>query len=109
MTGWEYHEPTNLQLAFFISIYSLQHPQLRYLNVTPLRIERMINRDPVFRKIALRIHYKFSEEMGREIEKMMHGELQCSYIYPNGEQCLYFNEPRSYRCSMHLEEYETPN
>jgi hypothetical protein len=102
--NWEYKPPTNLDLANFLSIYSLQHPQLRHLKTTPVLIERMITNDPVFRGIALSIHRKFCDEMGQEIEKMMRGELQCSYIHPTGEQCTRFNQPGSYRCKRHERE-----
>jgi hypothetical protein len=98
---WEYKPPTNLDLANFLSIYSVQHPHLRHLKTTPVLIERMIGSDPIFRALALNIHRKFCDEMGQEIEKMMRGELQCSYIYPSGKECPNFNEPGNYRCRRH--------
>lgn len=101
MPNWEYKPPTNLDLAVFLSIYSLQHPQLRHLKTTPVLIERMIASDPVYRSTALNIHRKFCDEMGQEIEKMIRGELQCSYIHPDGTQCIKFNMPGSYRCWTH--------
>jgi hypothetical protein len=100
---WEYQDPNDLQLAFFFSIYSLHHSQLRCLKTTPVRIERMIQNDPIFRAIALRIYRNFCYEMGLEIEKMTRGELQCSYIHSTGIQCARANEPGSYRCSRHYE------
>lgn len=100
---WEYQEPNDLQLAIFLSIYSVKHNQLRNLRTTPVRIERMIAFDPVFRSIALRIHHTFCDEMGLEIERMKKGELQCSYIYQDGRQCTNFNQPNSYRCARHYE------
>src|SRR3954453_2631797 len=101
MSTWEYKPPTNLDLAIFLSIYSLQHPQLRHLKTTPVRIEQIISDDPKFRRSVLNIHRKFCDEMGREIEKMMLGELRCSFRLPDGTQCPYLNLPGSYRCSKH--------
>lgn len=104
--GWECHEPTNLALASFLSIYAVHHPELRRLRTNPVLIERMINQDPVFRKHALHIYIRFCEEMGEEIEKMKKGELQCSYIRSNGIRCTNANEPGSYRCSFHRDKGE---
>jgi hypothetical protein len=98
---WEYKPPTNLDLAIFMSIYSIQHTQLRHLKTTPVRIERMIANDPIFRRSALNIHRKFCYEMGLEIEKMMAGKLQCSHIHLNGDRCMNDNMPGSYRCYAH--------
>src|SRR3954471_2175468 len=98
---WEYKPPTNLDLAIFLSIYSVQHPQLRHLKTPPVLIERVLASDSIFRRRALNIHRKFCYEMGREIEKMMAGELQCSHIHLNGDRCMNDNMPGSYRCYAH--------
>jgi hypothetical protein len=76
---WEYKPPTNLDLAIFMSIYSIQHTQLRHLKTTPVRIERMIANDPIFRRSALNIHRKFCYEMGLEIVKEDPG-VSCQHI-----------------------------
>lgn len=106
MADREYTEPTNEQLAKFLSIAAPQITGLN-LNPEPWVLEMLLTRDPNFRENALRHHRKFQDQIHEHTEKMMRGgELQCEHIRPNGKKCPNRNEAGSLYCGLHKAEGE---
>lgn len=109
MPDREYIEPTNTQLANFLSVAAPQISGLEYLELRPDpgMLEFFLERNPQFRQNALRIHRQFQDQIHEHTEKMEKGgELQCEHIRPNGRRCPNRNEAGSLYCGLHKSEGE---
>lgn len=104
----EYTEPTNEQLAKFLSATAPQIMGLEHLDLRPDpgMLERILELRPDMRENALRYHRQFQDQIAEVTEKIVKGELQCEYIRPNGKKCPNFNEPGSMYCGLHKSEEE---
>lgn len=96
----EHKEPTNEQLANFLTIYAQQFPFFKDRNLNPIILETMLC-DPSIREAALRHHREFVKELKEVSEAMKEGKLMCNYIRPNGKRCVNHNEPGSFFCGLH--------
>lgn len=106
MTDTEYTEPTNEQLANFLSVYTRNIPDLRHLNVSPAVLELVLERNPEHRATALRHHRAFQKQIDHLTAKVQAGELPCEHIRSNGRHCPNYNEPGSHYCGLHKDEEE---
>lgn len=102
----EYTEPTNEQLARFLTVYVPSQMGLD-LHPSPSILEQLLDRDLNFRKTALGHHRRFQAQINELNRKMKAGELPCAHIRTNGKPCPNRNQPGSYYCGLHQEEEET--
>jgi hypothetical protein len=102
----EYIEPTNEQLAKFLSVYAKQTPGLEQFRVNPAILESMMALQPEYREAALRLHRQFQTQINNHTLLMKAGKLQCEHFRPNGKRCPNRNEPGSLYCGLHKEEHE---
>jgi hypothetical protein len=105
----DYEEPTNEQLANFLSIYAehlpaFQHIRIGNQSLSPAILEMLLERRPEFREIGLRHHKKFQEDIIKHAQAMNAGTLKCEHIRPNGMRCVNYNEPGSIYCGLHKDE-----
>lgn len=96
-------EPSNKVLANFLVVYAQQIPQFQGLVLSSWEIERQLE-IPEFRKIALKYHKAFQQQIDDLHAKCVAGELQCDYIRPNGKKCPNRNTPGTYYCGLHQNE-----
>lgn len=104
----EYTEPTNEQLANFLSVTAPQIVGLEHLDLhpEPYILEMFLERNPQFREVALRHHRQFQEQVFEMTEKMEKGELPCQHICLNGKPCPNYNQPGTMYCGLHQMEDE---
>jgi hypothetical protein len=104
VTEQEYTEPTNAQLASFLSVYARNFPGGHWLNVSPSILEWMFERNPNHRITALKFHREFQEKINELSAKILEGEMQCEHIRPNNKRCPNHNQPGSHYCGLHQSE-----
>lgn len=102
----EYEEPTNEQLANFLTVYSARLVGEHNFDLNPDILKRMLDSNPMYRASALKHHRMFVKEMKALHDKMERGKLRCAHIRPNDKQCVNFNQPGSFFCELHRKEYE---
>lgn len=101
----EYEEPTNKQLANFLTVCAPQIVGEHSFFPNPVILEKLLEK-PLYREAALRRHRRFVDEMNLLMEKMERGQLQCEHIRANGKKCPNFNEPGIFYCGLHRDEAE---
>lgn len=99
-------EPTDEQLANFISVYARRLPGAEHLRVSPTILEWMFEQNPAFRATALRHHRDFQAKIDEMAAKIMAGEAKCEYIRPSGKRCPNHNQPFSHYCGLHQDQEE---
>lgn len=104
MAMTEYIEPTNEQLASFISIYARNFPGGHFLDVSPAILEWIFERNPQHREAALNVHRSFQEQINELSKKLLAGELQCEHTLLSGKQCPNYNMPGSHFCGLHQDQ-----
>lgn len=109
MIDEEYKEPTNAQLARFLTVYATQIPELGDMRFSAKNLELLMSKNPRFREAALRHHRRFQEALIEHSQKMQAGELQCDHKLKSGKQCPNRNEPGCAWCGLHREQYEVEN
>lgn len=102
VTEQEYTEPTNEQLANFMTLHARNVPGAEHLQVSPAILEFIFERDPHHRALALRKHREFQESVKELSAKILSGELQCEHILLSGKQCPNYNQPGHSFCGLHL-------
>lgn len=105
MTDQEYKEPTNKQLANFLTVYAERIVGEHNFSLNPIMLEGMLE-NPLYREAALRHHRRFVDETAILTKKMERGQLQCEHIRSNGKKCPNWNEPGSFYCGLHKDEGE---
>lgn len=100
------NEPTNEQLANFLTVYSARLVGENNFELNPDMIKRLLESNPMYRASALRHHREFVEAQKALHEKMMRGKLRCAHIRKNGKKCVNWNEAGSYFCGLHKKLYE---
>lgn len=100
----EWTEPTNEQLAAFMTTIARNNPRFAHLAVSPAVLEFIFERNPHHRATALRHHREFQAGLDKHTEQMMAGELQCAYFLRSGKRCPNFNLPGTHHCGLHQEE-----
>lgn len=104
MSDQEYVEPTDEQLASFLSIYARTDPRLSHLSISPSILEWMFQKNPAQKAAALQIHRSFQKRLSAMAKKIRSGELKCLHIRPNGKPCPNSNKPGHIYCGLHLDE-----
>lgn len=104
-----YSEPTNAQLAAFMTVYARSNPRFKHLAVSPAVLEWIFETNPQHRANALRQHRELQAQLHRHAEKKMAGELQCQYILRSGKRCPNHNMPGSDFCGIPLHQAEGEN
>lgn len=99
-----YSEPSNEQLANFMTVYARRMPQFQHLHVNPAILEHLIEKHPEFRATALNKHREFQDNVNALQVKIQQGLLPCEYIRPNGKHCPNYNTPGSHFCGLHQDE-----
>lgn len=101
-----YSEPTNEQLASFMTVYARNNPRFKHLAVNPAILEHIFETKPEYRQNALRQHRAFQQQVHELSEKMLKGELRCQHILLSGRLCPNNNVAGSYYCGLHQEDEE---
>lgn len=104
MDNQEYTEPTNEQLASFMTVYALRHPAFARLAVNPSILEHIFDTQPKYREVALRHHLAFQVQINRLAAKIQQGLLQCEHILLSEKQCPNYNVPGTHYCGLHQDE-----
>jgi hypothetical protein len=103
----DYIEPTNEQLANFMTVYAARIPLLSHLAISPAILEYIFENQPEHREACLRHHRAFQEAITDLSQKIRAGLLQCEHIRPNGKQCPNYNVPGSHFCGLHQDEEDS--
>lgn len=99
-----YTEPTNEQLANFMSVYASRIPALGNLAISPAVLEHIFNTREDYRQVALKHHRTFQGKINVLSTKITQGLLQCEHILLRGKQCPNYNQPGSPFCGLHQDE-----
>lgn len=99
----EHAEPTNEQLARFLTVY-IPSQMGQDLNPSPVILERLLETQSGLREKALEHHRRFQAQIDELDRRMKLGELPCAYIRTNGKPCPNRNQPGSYYCGLHIDE-----
>lgn len=100
-------EPTNAQLAAFMTVYARSNPRFKHLAVSPAILEHIFEIQPQHRANALRQHRELQLRLHEEVEKRMNGELQCQHVSKlTGKRCPNFNMPGTHFCGLHQDDEE---
>lgn len=106
MAEREYTEPSNEQLAAFMTTLARSNPAFQHLRVSPAILEFIFEKQPEQREMALRKHREFQDSLNQHTDQMMAGELQCAYFLRSGKPCPNFNLPGTQYCGLHQPEEE---
>lgn len=104
MAEREYTEPSNHQLAAFMTTVARSNPKFQHLAVSPAILEWIFETKPEHRETALRHHREFQDQLNKHTDQMMAGELQCAYFLRSGKRCPNANMPGTNHCGLHQEE-----
>jgi hypothetical protein len=100
----EYTEPSNAQLAAFMTVLAKNNPAFAHLRVSPAILEFIFEKQPEQREMALGKHRAFQAELNKHTEQMMNGELKCAYFLRSGKRCPNFNLAGTQFCGLHQED-----
>lgn len=106
MSSEERTKPTNKQLARFLEIVASTVPGAEGIHPSAEILEMMLNENPLYREAALRKHRRFQQQIDEVHKKMERGQLQCDHIRPNGKMCPNWNQPGSFYCGLHKDQYD---
>lgn len=102
-----YSEPTNEQLANFMTVYARRNPRFQHLDINPTVLKQIFDTQPEHRKVALRNHRAAQEQINALAAKVQQGLLQCEHTLLNGKQCPNYNVPGTHFCGLHQGEEES--
>jgi hypothetical protein len=102
----EYIEPSNEQLARFLVVYAKRIPEMAILQLDETSLKFLLDRNPLYRKGALRHHRRYQEELNKMATDMREGKLQCAHTLLSGKQCPNRNEPGTMYCGLQQQEDE---
>jgi hypothetical protein len=102
-----YSEPSNEQLAAFMTVWARRMPAFDHLAISPAVLEHIFETQPKYREVALHHHRKFQEQINALSEKLQQGLLQCEHILRSGKKCPNYNVPGSHFCGLHQDEEDS--
>lgn len=96
-----YSEPTNEQLAAFMTVYARRNERFQHLAISPAVLEHIFNTREDYRQNALGVHRGFQEQLNALSAKIQQGLLQCEHILLSEKQCPNYNVPGTHYCGLH--------
>lgn len=106
MSESEYTEPTNEQLAAFMTVYARRTPAFSHLAISPAILEHIFETRQEYREVALTHHRRFQDNINQLQARIQQGLLQCEHILLSERQCPNYNVPGSHFCGLHQADEE---